>query len=145
VGISGGYLSEIIGKRKCPKIDKQENIAKELGFKTLLDFVEFGKTVCQDDMVAAIPKTKVQPTSTQPPASSQCRGTDLQKQKRHHQIIDNFRNHNLAVEINQLLVRLEELEDDDGLKAALEWAKYRVHEAEKKRGLTKTANGTEGQ
>lgn len=134
VGISGGYLSEIIGKRKCPKIDKQENIAKLAGFNSLLDFVEFGKTISQEDMVAVIPKTKVQKTSktaqTTPsifdrPISNdalditstaaagephpQRRKTDLeiQAEKEHQIVVTGFKDKKRMLKLNQMLITLE--------------------------------------
>lgn len=139
-GISGGYLSEIIGKKKCPKIDKQENIAKKLGYDSLMSFVEYGKTIKQEDMINVIPKAKIKPTTPAPPRAK----TDIEIQidKNHQELVGRFTDKETALKINQLLVRLEELENGDGLKAALEWAEYRVHQAEKKRGLL--GNGTEG-
>ena len=65
------------------------------------------------------------------------------KNKRHHQIIDGFRNHALAVEINNDLVELEKLEGDMGLAEAKGAIRQILREAERKKGLTRQANGTE--
>ena len=140
-GISQPYVSDLKNGDRDGGLELWEKIAEYFGME-YDEFYAFGKKIVEYDS-NIIGGTQPRATSSPAPCPA-CGDIQNQKQKHHHQIIDNFHNHELAVEINQLLVQLEKLESDDGLKAALEWAKYRVHEAEKKRGLTTPANGTEG-
>lgn len=97
-GISGGYLSEIIGRKKCPQLDKQEKIAKSLGYKSVYEFVEFGKTL------TVMPKFAMKSTHPPPPISLQD-----EADKKHQIVIEGFKDKERAIRLNQKLVELEKL------------------------------------
>jgi len=157
IGISGGYLSEIIGRKKCPQLDKQEKIAKELGYKNVFEFVEFGKKLTVGDLVGVMPKFQMQGVAYTPPLEprysdkipppADCNVCDLQKEatKRHAVVIEGFQNHELATEINQYLVEIERLEGTTGLEYARRQISFLLNEAREKKGLAplqKTGTGT---
>ena len=159
IGMKQPYISDLKnGRKKGPPktwakiaeyFEKTPKEFEELGFKLIANSIHdeannISNRYIDVPMDLLKNEVTVYKKSPQDNTCPTCGGNIKElKNKRHHQIIDTFHNHELAVEINQLLVRLEQLEDDDGLKAALEWAKYRVYEAEKKRGLPRQANGTE--
>lgn len=115
-GISGGYLSEIIGRRKCPKLDKQERIAKILGYKTLYDFIDFGKSLTPTDLASVISAmqmdgvkkdTNKAPTPNIEDHTNICNIQD-EAAKRHHIIIEDFEDREWAIAVNQILVQIEQ-------------------------------------
>ena len=67
MGISGSYVSFMLGRKKCPIVKKQEIIAKNLKYKTLTDMVEFGKNLTTGDLVAVMPQFQMQGKAYNPP------------------------------------------------------------------------------
>ena len=124
-GISGGYLSEIIGRKKCPQLDKQENIAKTLGYKNVFEFVEFGKTL------TVMPKFAMK-ADTPPPAPV----TSLQDEadKKHQIVITGFQDKEKAIKMNEMLVEIEKL-DPEGFRAAEIMLGGLLSAAREKKGL----------
>ena len=59
-GISGSYVSFMLGRKKCPIVKKQEIIAKNLKYKSLSDMVEFGKNLTVDDLAKVMPQFKAE-------------------------------------------------------------------------------------
>ncbi|MGD9732555.1 MAG: hypothetical protein AB7U45_10275 [Desulfamplus sp.] len=140
-GISGGYLSEIIGRKKCPQFDKQEKIAKELGYKNVFEFVEFGKTLTVGDLVGVMPKFQMTgQATTQPPAPV----INLQEEadKRHAEVIAGFKDKELALKLNEVLVEIEAL-DHDELQEMYENALIKRNKLREKKGGLQKATGTE--
>jgi hypothetical protein len=111
VGISGGYLSEIISFKKCPQPDKQERIFKKLNFSTLEDCLEFGRRVTPSDLSAKIPTPTMQATATNTPPPEPAPIADISQ--KHHGIIDQFEDKERATRINEMLVEIEKIDDDE--------------------------------
>ncbi|MBF0229193.1 MAG: helix-turn-helix transcriptional regulator [Desulfamplus sp.] len=140
-GITGGYLSQIIGRKKCPQLDKQEKIAKTLGYKNVFEFVEFGKTL------TVMPKFTMKADTPPPPAPV----INLQDEadKKHAAVIAGFKDKDMAVELNEILVEIEKLEGTTGLIDAKKQLNYVLMAAREKKGLAplqqNLKNGTSNQ
>jgi len=113
-GTVSKYLST---KRKKPiPFEMQVAFAKACGYE-YFDFLKRGK----ESLESGVP-LKDNDNFDQP-------STDFQQlqNKRHHEIIDNFKNHSLAVEINKLLVEYEKLEKDQGLMEVKKYIAYQIN------------------
>lgn len=105
VGISGSYISFIIGRKKCPIVEKQEKIAKKLGYKSLADFIDFGKNLTQAELATVLPA--MQMSSSALPAPHSVIDLKTEADKKHASVIAGFENKELALEVNQILLELE--------------------------------------
>lgn len=113
-GISGGYVSQIIGRKKCPQLDKQEKIAKALGYKTIYEFVDFGKTLTSADLMGVIPKFQMTGQAT-PPSPAPISFQD-ESDKKHQIVIEGFKDKERAIKLNQMLVEIEKRAPEKLLK-----------------------------
>ena len=155
-GISGGYLSEIIGRKKCPQLDKQEKIAKELGYKNVFEFVEFGKNLTLNDLVGVMPKFQMpqQPSDPSPNIldgriavygdCSKCLSLQDEATKRHRIVIEGFQDRELAIKFNEALVEIESLEPSD-FQELYENALTKLRKLREKKGIVQQEKKTVNQ
>lgn len=142
LGAAVGYVQASVSALALGKVNGSESkrraISEYFGY-SYDEFLKKGQSIIDGTFHGIQPIHQDAPTQAPP----QRRKTDIEIQadKTHERLVGRFVDKETALKINQLLIRLEELENGDGLKAALEWAEYRVHQAEKKRGLPGT--GTE--
>jgi len=135
-GITGGYLSQIIGRKKCPQLDKQERIAKTLGYKNVFEFVEFGKTLTSADLIGVMPKFQnFQATATHTPPPAPVIDLQTEADKKHAAVIAKFEDKDMAVEINQMLVEIETMAGSEGLAEAKKQLNYVLMAAREKKRL----------
>jgi hypothetical protein len=141
VGISGSYVSFIIGRKKCPIVKKQETIAKKLGYKNLSEMVAFGKNLTHAELATVIPAMQMTATATHTPAPV----IDLQSEadKRHAAVIAEFEDKERAIRLNQKLIELEKL-DPNRLDLLEEVLDMHIGNAREKKGLLPLSqkNGT---
>lgn len=155
-GCSNQYINMIVAGKKKPSYKTQMRFAAKLKY-TREEALKIGENKMKGYPQATIPAaffdTPVPQNASdaistvsaeEPPPQRPKTDIEIQADKNHQELVCRFENKEMALKINQLLVRIEQLENNEGLKAALEWAEYRVHQAEKKRGLINPANGTEG-
>ena len=149
-GGGNGTLKGIASKYGCgiQYISQLLNGAKKAGYKAQLKFAE--KHNMSRDNLLRVGEERLRGKDPvihqnifEPYHQRRKTDIELQTDKNHQELVSRFENKEIALRIKQLLVRIEQLEKDEGLKAALEWAEYRVHQAEKKRGMINPANGTE--
>ncbi|HKK67929.1 MAG TPA: hypothetical protein VJ946_06940 [Bacteroidales bacterium] len=114
VGYSGVMIDAIKHERSDGVEDKRRLIAKELGFDNYDAFINEGENIIKGQRVATIPRLP-----NKPPVLSI-----------HHQIIEQFQQKELALEINQGMLELERMNPDE-LKEVAKYVHYRRSEAKK--------------
>lgn len=135
VPISSGYLSEIINRKKCPQLDKQERIAKLLGYKSIYDYIDFGKNLTSADMIGILPQLQMTATATTTPPSPPVIDIQEEADKRHQIVITGFQDKELALKINEALVELEQLEPKDLEDVYNYITKLKIPAAREKKGI----------
>lgn len=94
-GISGPYLSEMLAKRKICKPLKQEKLARaaapELNFE---EFIDFGNDLLQKQLHKIKPESNIE-------------NFHELTRKKHHWVVDQFQNNELATDINSDLLEIE--------------------------------------
>ena len=141
-GCQGAFIGQILKKNatKRASLKLQKAIAEYISGDEDRFFDE-GRQILETGCIVAQSNPIQKPLI---PPDHKKTDLEIKADETHEQLAGRFVDKKTALKINQLLVRLEELENGDGLKAALEWAEYRVHQAEKKRGLDQGSTGTEG-
>ncbi len=135
-GISGGYLSEIIGRKKCPKLDKQDNIAKAAGYKTLQEYISFGMKLSNADFSAIMPKFQFKPISTTEPVvenNSSVHNLQKEVEKQYQIIIKGFQNKEVSTKINKILIQMEKIKPNK-LEEVLEDMEHELKNLKRKYG-----------
>ncbi|MBF0232871.1 MAG: helix-turn-helix transcriptional regulator [Desulfamplus sp.] len=115
IGVSPSYVSQIISRKKCPITATQEKIAKNLGYKNLSDFINFGEKLTPTDLASVIPAmqmdgvkkdTNKAPTLNIEDHANICNIQD-EATKRHQIVIEGFEDREWAIAVNEILVQIE--------------------------------------
>ena len=136
IGVSPSNLSGFLNFHRNYSEQKRVELSGFFG-KSYMDVLEIGrielghKTFVDTTMPSL--NTTVQTTST-PNTCPSCGGDLLNKKlQRHQEIIQGFSNHNLALEITQLLVEYEKLKKDQGLIEIRNYVAYQLEQERLKR------------
>lgn len=128
-GTVSKYLSP---KRKKPiPFEMQVAFARACGYE-YFDFLKKGK----ESLESGVP---LKDTSSFPITALQQR-----QNERYVEMIDRFRNHNLAVEIIDLLVEYEKLEEVQGLMEIKKYIAYQINESKQKQTTTTISSQKNG-
>ena len=120
VGCTGAFIGQILkkGTKKKASIAQQIKIG-EFVCNSDERFIDEGDQILNYGCIQAEKQTIQKMQSY----------VQERKNERHHIIIDEFKNHDLAIEINSLLVEFEKLEDSQGLIKIKEFIEYQLNKA----------------
>jgi len=150
---SGNMITAIRHERSCGTEPKRRAIAKYFE-KSYDEFLEIGQSIINDTFTSIqIPSGQISITATPPEiiirdAPEQCQkcGGDIlnRKLEKHQELVGGFKDHEMALEIDKMLLEIEAIAGPAGLGRAMGHIESLRNEIVKKKDPTGTANGTEG-
>ncbi len=136
IGKSQPYISDLKKGDRDGTIETWTAIAEQFK-KSFKEFYDFGENLSPPQLSAPII-----PSTPQPQPCPTCAHIHDEIIKKHFDIVTKFRNKELAAKINELMVRLEELEGDASLEMLKRQIEFTVKEAEAKANKKNGTNGS---